>query len=174
MSVTISLTDGLAEVLPKGYNFKLYHVSTPPTKTSAIYSPPPGTRPDRTYCESHFLTVSIDAPAKTLDAIDKGSSELLVYAIEVLIYSTAFSTTFFVSKADSTGYLHLLNLPQGTSSPIKTTISTFLEHLVQKRRRPGIPSIVSLFARAQDQYLFPGSVDNKGKHVLDDRGLVRW
>ena len=34
--------------------------------------------------------------------------------------------------------------------------------------------MVSLFARAQDQYLFPGSIENEGKHVLDDRGLVRW
>lgn len=174
MLATSSLTERVAEVLPKGYNFRLYHVSTPPTKTSAIYSAPPGTRPDKTYRESHFLALSIDAPGKPSDATEEGPSELLVYAVEVLIYSTAFSTTFFVSKADSTGYLHLLKLPNATSSSIKTTTSTFLEYLVQKRRRPGIRTIISLFARAQDQYLFPGSAENWGKHVLDDRGLVRW
>jgi regulator of Ty1 transposition protein 109 len=34
--------------------------------------------------------------------------------------------------------------------------------------------VLSLFARAQNQYLFPGSVDNAKKHVLDDRGLIKW
>jgi len=34
--------------------------------------------------------------------------------------------------------------------------------------------IISLFARAQGQYLFPRSVENKGKHVLDDRQLIKW
>ncbi|KAF9209206.1 hypothetical protein BGZ49_005828 [Haplosporangium sp. Z 27] len=31
-----------------------------------------------------------------------------------------------------------------------------------------------IFARAQPQYLFADSAKNSGKHVLDDRGLVRW
>ncbi|KAF9113385.1 hypothetical protein BGX27_001661 [Mortierella sp. AM989] len=31
-----------------------------------------------------------------------------------------------------------------------------------------------IFARAQPQYLFADSAKNPGKHVLDDRGLVRW
>jgi regulator of Ty1 transposition protein 109 len=161
----------LASVLPKGIDLKIHHISTPPTRASAIYSAPPGTRPDRTYCESHFLTGSIRTPSKA------NASELLdvlVFAIEVLIYSTAHDTTFFVSKADSTGFLHLLQLPKGASSPLREISGTFLRHLVQQRHRPNIRSIVSLFARAQDQYLFPGSVEYHGKHILDDRGLVRW
>jgi len=174
MFADTSLSDGLADVLPKDFKFRIYHLSTPPTKTLAIYSAPPNTRPDRTYCENHFLAVSINTSTDVSNANPEDSSELLVFAVEVLIYSTAFSTTFFVSKADSTGYLHLLKLPKGTSSPLKTVSSTFVEYLVQNRQRIGIRSIVSLFARAQDQYLFPGSIENKGKHVLDDRGLVRW
>ncbi|KAF9320448.1 hypothetical protein BG003_006045 [Podila horticola] len=31
-----------------------------------------------------------------------------------------------------------------------------------------------IFARAQPQYLFARSTKNPGKHVLDDRGLIRW
>ncbi|KAG0074150.1 hypothetical protein BGZ93_001957 [Podila epicladia] len=31
-----------------------------------------------------------------------------------------------------------------------------------------------IFARAQPQYLFARSIKNPGKHVLDDRGLIRW
>jgi regulator of Ty1 transposition protein 109 len=166
-----TLLQKLATVLPKSVSFKIYHLSTPPTKTSALYSPPPETRPDRTYCESHFLAASIHTPAK-----DNASEtvEVLVYAIEILIYSTAYDTTFFVSKADSTGYLHLLGLEKGTPSPIRDISATFLSHLVEQRQRQNIRSVISLFARAQDQYLFPGSVEYNGKHVLDDRGLVRW
>jgi regulator of Ty1 transposition protein 109 len=166
--VSSSLLERFAIVLPKDVSFQIHHLSSPPTRTSAIYSAPPGTRPDRTYCESHFLTASIRS------SLAEKAEDMLVFAIEILIYSTAYETTFFVSKADSTGYLHLLNLPKGTSSPLKDISSTFLKYLVEHRSRPNIKSVISLFARAQDQYLFPGSVEYQGKHVLDDRSLVRW
>ncbi|KAL8643516.1 MAG: hypothetical protein Q9210_007640, partial [Variospora velana] len=97
-----------------------------------------------------------------------------ILALETLIYTTSKLTTVFVAKADSTGYLYLLNLPRGTPSPLKTISSVFLSHLVATRQRKNRRLVVSLFARAQDQYLFPGSVENPTKHVLDDRGLVRW
>ena len=161
----------LAAVLPKDVDFRIYHLSTPPTRTSSLYSAPPGARPDRTYCESHFLSASIQVPSKD---DNETKTEVFVFAIEVLIYSTAFNTTLFVSKADSTGYLHLLNLPKGASSPLREISGAFLQYLVEQRQRRNIQSVVSLFARAQDQYLFPGSVEYSGKHVLDDRGLVRW
>lgn len=164
------LLQKLAIVLPKNVQFRIYHLSTPPTRTSAIYSAPPGTRPDRTYCESHFLAASI----KVLVKGSEEDKEVLVYAVEILIYSTAYDTTFFVSKADSTGYLHLLGLVKGTPSPIRDISATFLEYLVENRQRQNVRSTISLFARAQDQYLFPGSVEYSGKHVLDDRGLVKW
>ncbi|KAH8656518.1 histone acetylation protein-domain-containing protein [Tricladium varicosporioides] len=165
------LLQKLTLILPKGISFKIYHLSTPPSRTSAIYSAPPTARPDRTYCESHFLAVSI----QTRSADDGAEPvDVLVYAIEILIYSTAYDTTLFVSKADSTGYLHLLDLPRGTPSPIRAISVAFLKHLLERHQRPNIQSVVSLFARAQDQYLFPGSIEYSGKHVLDDRGLVRW
>ncbi|OWP05300.1 hypothetical protein B2J93_8042 [Marssonina coronariae] len=165
-----ALIEKLVTVLPKDYSFKIYHLSTPPTRTSSIYSAPPGTRPDRTYCESHFLAVSICV----LPRGDGEEKEVLVFAVEILIYMTAYDSTFFVSKADSTGYLHLLGLARGTSSPIREITATFLRHLVVQHQRENIRSVISLFARAQDQYLFPGSIEYSGKHVLDDRGLVRW
>ncbi|EXF82458.1 H3 K56 histone acetylation protein KAT11 [Colletotrichum fioriniae PJ7] len=172
------LLEKLSAVLPKGYRFGIYHLSTPPTKTDALYSAPPEEREDKTFCEKHFLAISIDIPSSTTDAAQEAnditSKQVLVLALEVFIYTTAYSSTFFVAKADSTGYLKLLNLPKGTSSPIKEISSAFVSYLVEQRRRKGIQSIVSLFARAQDQYLFPGSVEYSGKHVLDDRGLVKW
>ncbi|KAK5993883.1 Histone acetyltransferase [Cladobotryum mycophilum] len=176
-----SLRSRLAAVLPKGFPFGIHHLSTPPTKTDALYSAPPGERPDRTYCEKHFLAVSIDAIDKLETSSQDGASQeapqpkrALVLGVEIFIYTTARSTTLFVSKADSTGFLHKLGLPKGTPSPIREVCATFVRYLVDKRRRKDIQFVVSLFARAQDQYLFPGSVEYSGKHVLDDRGLVKW
>lgn len=184
-----ALLDKLANVLPKGYKFIVHHLSTPPTRTEALHSPPPGALPDRTYRESHLLSVSIDTVAKpphpsasssvpssplTPGGSHDGTRQVLVLGLEVFIFSTAWSTTIFVSKADSTGYLHLLNLPQGTPSPIREISSVFVSYLVETRRRNNVQTIVSLFARAQNQYLFPGSVENTKKHVLDDRGLIKW
>ncbi|KAF4978682.1 hypothetical protein FZEAL_4976 [Fusarium zealandicum] len=181
LHIESNLQSRLASVLPRGHEFSIYHISTPPTKTDPLYSPPPNERHERTYCENHFLAVAIDAPTQTPesntkdDDIENGSGkQVLVLGIEVFIYTTARSTTLFVSKADSTGYLNLLKLPKGTPSPIREICATFVRFLIEKRRRRGIQFVVNLFARAQDQYLFPGSVNYSGKHVLDDRGLIKW
>ncbi|KAI8966147.1 histone acetylation protein-domain-containing protein [Daldinia sp. FL1419] len=171
----------LAKVLPKDRNFTAYHLSTPPTVAEPLCHPPayntPGdskdkrsSKPLKTYCEKHFLAISIGA-GKEGAHLDK---QVLVLGIEIYIYTTSFSTIIFVSKADSTGYLNLLNLPKGTPSPIREITACFLAFLVANRRRPTKQLVVNLFARAQSQYLFPGSVKNNGKHVLDDRGLVKW
>jgi regulator of Ty1 transposition protein 109 len=185
-STASSLRDRLATVLPKGHKFGIHHISTPPTRTESLCAAPPGQRPDKTYRESHFLAVSIHPQDKTVAPLKRASpgadhgkepetrKRALVFAVEVFIFTTAYQTTLFVSKADSTGYLHLLNLPNGAPSPIRQVCATFLAHLLDHRRRHHVQSVVNLFARAQAQYLFPGSVKNKGKHVLDDRGLVRW
>lgn len=177
-----SLRGRLAAVLPKGYRFGIHHVSTPPTKVDALYSAPPGERPERTYCEKHFLSVSIDVENSLSDASASENTpeqaaqrkRVLILGIEIFIYTTARSSTLFVSKADSTGFLNKLQLPQGAPSPIREVCATFVRYLVDKRRRKDVQFVVSLFARAQDQYLFPGSIEYAGKHVLDDRGLVKW
>ena len=162
----------LEAVLPKGHQFGIYHLSTPPSKSAPLCSAPPKERPDRTCCESHFLNVAINVPVS--EQKSTSHKKLLVFGVEILIYTTSYTTTLFVSKADSTGYLHLLNLPKGTPSPIREVCAAFISHLAEKRRRRGKQLIISLFARAQNQYLYPGSIDYSGKHVLDDRGLVKW
>ncbi len=159
-----TLEERLTKSLPEGCRFNIHHLSTPPTACPAIYAAPPNEEPEETYCESHFLSVSIDSDG----------SHLQVFAIEVLIYTTEYLTTLFVSKADSTGYLHLLKLPQGTPSPLKILSTTFLQYLIEDRERAYRRLVLSLFARAQNQYLFPGSIENNHKHVLDDRGLIKW
>lgn len=178
-----SLADELAKVLPKGVPFAAHHLSTPPTLTEPLCYPPayPHTnqsdgavaqgdlrarKPLKTYCEKHFLAVSVHTP--------DSNQRVLALAVEIYIYTTAHSSILFVAKADSTGYLSLLKLSRGTPSPIREITIAFISHLITHRRRKGKQFIVNLFARAQSQYLFPGSVKNSGKHVLDDRGLVKW
>ena len=105
MAVPASLFDQLAEALPQDAAFTFYHYSTPPTKSPPLFAAPPHAKPERTYCESHFLAASIHAK----DSLNASApDELLVLAIEVLVYTTKHLTTIFVSKADSTGYLSLL------------------------------------------------------------------
>ncbi|KAI1437296.1 hypothetical protein GGR50DRAFT_94700 [Xylaria sp. CBS 124048] len=167
------LVRALARVLPKDTRFTAWHLSTTPALTEALCYPPAlnsttekrPSKPLKTYCEKHFLALSIPVPEKTGD--------VLVLGLEIYIYSTVFSTTIFVAKADSTGYLDLLSTPQGFS-PIRAVTAAFLEYLVEHRRRRSKQLIINLFARAQSQYLFPGSVENDKKHILDDRGLIRW
>ena len=159
-----SLKERFAKLLPQGCRFTIHHLSTPPTECPPIFAAPPGELPEDTYCESHFLNASIDPDGR----------QLQVFAIEVFIYTTDHLTTLFVSKADSTGYLHLLKLPKGTPSPLRILSTTFVQYLIEERRRPDRRLVLSLFARAQNQYLFPGSVENSNKHVLDDRGLIKW
>ncbi|KAF1954222.1 hypothetical protein CC80DRAFT_130315 [Byssothecium circinans] len=162
----------LADQLPKDVAFTFHHYSTPPTRSPALFSAPPHSKSERTFRESHFLAASIRPKDAASSAVPE---ELLVLAIEVLVYSTKSLTTIFVSKADSTGYISLLDLPRSQAgSPLKTICGTFVSWLARARQREGKKVVVSLFARAQDQYLFPASIENKDKHVLDDRGLVRW
>ncbi|KAF8472098.1 histone acetylation protein-domain-containing protein [Kalaharituber pfeilii] len=176
-----SLQDRLSALLPADLPLTLYHVSHPPVKAAdPLYLPPPGQPALPTTLESHFLAVAHDG--------------ILVFAIEVLIYVCAFKnpqtnkshkeTTFFVSKADSSGYLPSAAasfVPKNNAdlreSTLRTISSTFLEHIITTHRTAHLnirKSTISLFARSQAQYLFPDSASNKKKHVLDDRGLIRW
>ncbi|KAI5786490.1 histone acetylation protein-domain-containing protein [Peziza echinospora] len=174
-----SLHATLAPLLPAGLELSLHHVAHKPVRVEALYVAPPGQPSPPTTAETHFLAVS--------------HSDVLVFAIEVLIYVSAFKnaatgkshreTTLFVSKADSSGYL----APEAASfrgkgsatreSTLRTVTTAFIAHVVQQHRaaHPNIrKTTINLFARAQGQYLFPDSVSNPGKHVLDDRGLIRW
>jgi regulator of Ty1 transposition protein 109 len=75
--------------------------------------------------------------------------EVLVLAIEVLIYTTKHLTTIFVSKADSTGYLSLLSLPPSQTSPIRSITTTFLEYLIRHKQKQHVRLVLTLFARVK-------------------------
>lgn len=160
MATSLNLVDAIASALPSSSSYDIHHVSHPATKSDALYSPPLNTPPASTTLVSHMLGVS------------SRETSILVYAIEVLIYQTSDITTLFVSKADSTGFL-IANKTPGIS-PVRAVTTAFLRHLLELTHREGITSHVSLFARAQDQYLFPNSVKISTKHILSDRQLIKW
>ncbi|KKZ68889.1 hypothetical protein EMCG_00060 [[Emmonsia] crescens] len=176
LSSLSSLRATVAQATPKYVELTIRHLGTSPTPCPALFSPLPGQSDEPTTCENHFLTVSIqpDAPDAPEDGRGDNRDELFIFAIEVLIFTTANLTTVFVSKADSTGYLYRLKLPPTAKSLMRSISTSFLSHVVSSHQRPGIRLVLSLFARAQNQYLFPGSVENPRKHILDDRGLVKW
>lgn len=165
MSLDSSLPSRLAAVLPQGVDVLAYHLSTPPSPVNALFASLPGHEQENTFCESHFLAVA--APKQD----DRG--EVLVFAIEILIFTTPSLTILFVSKADSSGFSSRLNMPKGSPSAVAAISSTFIEFLLEPRLTKS-RVVLSLFARAQNQYLFPGSVENVGKHVLNDHQLVKW
>jgi regulator of Ty1 transposition protein 109 len=162
-----SLEDTLSEALPSTFKCNIRYLHSPPKPCEPLFSALPGSRPDKTRLASHLLTVSVDAASLQTP----GTGHVIAFAVEVLLFTTRRLTTIFVSKVDSTSYV-----PRIRPSPIKTTVTTFLKWLADKerRKRPGRQLVISLFARAQSQYLFPGSSEDAGKHVLDDRQLIKW
>lgn len=166
-----SLKDKLAEALPAGFNPKIRYIHSPSKQCDPLFSAFPGQEPAKTRLANHFLTMSVDAASISSSNISAGPKDVISFAIEILVYTTKHLTTIFVSKVDSTSYI-----PRQRPSPIKTTVTTFLRWLADKERqkRPSREIVISLFARAQSAYLFPGSADDKSKHVLDDRQLIKW
>lgn len=173
-----SLRDALSAALPDGTVCKAHYVHTPSKPCDSLFSPPPGLDPEKTRSTSHFLTVSVLQERSVANSSPAGSeacdAEVLVVGLEIFVYTAEHLTTIFVGKADSTGYLPSGSTPR--SSPIKIICTTFLEWLSThlRRKHPSRALVISLFARAQAQYLFPGSAEQSTKHILDDRQLIKW
>jgi regulator of Ty1 transposition protein 109 len=160
-----SVQTRLAQRVPSNVPLRAYHISTPPTPSPAIFSAAPGQADDPTHCEHHFLAIAVPA--------DDTHAEILTFAIEILIFTTPNLTTVFVSKADSAGFNSLIKIAANQQSITRTVVETFIDFLIEPRLGTS-RLVLSLFARSQDQYLFPGSIENAEKHVLDDRQLIKW
>lgn len=171
-SVNSSFITRLAPRLPENLSLKLYRLRTPAAKTAALYLSPPSADDDsETTVESHFLAVRYQ--------------DVLVFALEVLVY---FSTktgnpTIFISKADSSGYLpssagsFTPTVPPPEKKSTLRIIATEFTSSVLDAVRNAYPTgkiTMALFARSQEQYLFPNSASNRAKHVLTDRALISW
>lgn len=101
-----------------------------------------------------------------------GSSAMcLVSAVEVVLYSlpTTHASLVYISKVDSTG-----QVVPGAGSPTASLVKSLLRWFTQPSTRPSPLVRIQLFARAQNQYLFPNSSDHPGKRVLTDVKLCRW
>lgn len=159
------LKEELREALSDGFRCRIHYVHTAAKRCDPLFSSPPGIEPETTHLTSHFLMVSINNDDDNL------KNDVFVLGIEVLVYATKHLVTIFVSKADSTGYL-----PKQRPSPAKAIITTFVNWHAKNEslRNPSRKIVISLFARSQSQYLFPGSAENSRKHILDDRQLIKW
>lgn len=96
---------------------------------------------------------------------------VIVSAIEASVYVVPPTkcAVFYVSKVDSTG--------QGSKpAPTSTLVRALIGYYMDARTRPVQAEHVwvQLFARAQEQYLFPNSKEWSGKKALGDTGLCAW
>lgn len=170
-----SLKDALAATVPENFRCKVRYIHTPPKPCDPLFSPPPGHESEKTRLASHFFGISVAGTSSRDNGAltsNEDHTDVLALGIEVLVYTTTHLTTIFVSKADSTGFMP--QSPHATS--VKPMVVTVLQWLTNQecRKKPERKVVVSLFARAQSQYLFPGSAENSRKHVLDDRQLIKW
>jgi len=90
------------------------------------------------------------------------------------IFPTTHAAIVYIPKVDTTRQGKRL------SSTHAATV-TLLKHIVRRwvaggpsEGSPGWNVWVHLFARAQNQYLFPASTEPPGKNMLSDAGLVKW
>ncbi|KAG8915371.1 hypothetical protein FRC01_003685 [Tulasnella sp. 417] len=99
------------------------------------------------------------------------SAMCLVSAVEVVLYSmpSTHASLVYISKVDSTG-----QVVPGAGSPTASLVKSLLRWFTQPSTRPSPLVRIQLFARAQNQYLFPNSSEHPGKRVLTDVKLCRW
>lgn len=140
----------LESVLPVG-DFTLLHVRSVAQK-----------------CRKLIFTSKSD---KRLDALTTHyfvliSKDVAVLALELLAYESDNCFTLFVSKADTTGFNADFSTLRVTQALLRCVLDQYA--LVGKRVR------ILLFAKAEKQYLFLGSIHNRSKHVLPDAELVKW
>lgn len=160
MNLRDALLQGLAG-LPGTRQFHVHVLVSSPRKHSNLY-PFAAPRP-RTFLQDILVLVSEQA---TPDA-----PRVFVSAIEASLYHvpSTSSAVLYVSKVDSTG--------QGKSpSPTQALVRALLTYYVDPTTRP-LPVAhlwVHLFARAQNQYLFPNSAEFPGKRPLTDLKLCAW
>lgn len=92
-----------------------------------------------------------------------------IYALELAIYTIPATSTslLYVSKVDTTGIL-------STPAPSRHLTVALLEYYLRYPPHAVHSLRIHVFARSQDQYIFPGSVENSRKRVLGDGQLMKW
>jgi regulator of Ty1 transposition protein 109 len=164
-TMSSSLLDHISTSLatfPGHRSFQLQLIRSVPRRSHALF-PHATNLKTKIYQQELLLVVSESlAPNST--------SPIPIFALEASIYSIPATSTslIYISKVDTTGLI------PASPSPASAVVTAFLSyHLIHpphqsKRVR------IHIFAKSQSQYLFPGSVENPGKKVLDDKALIRW
>ncbi|KAJ1661994.1 hypothetical protein IW140_006236 [Coemansia sp. RSA 1813] len=110
-----------------------------------------------------FVTVSADIPC-SLDIYNLHPEQNGTAAATVAVTMDAC-----IQKIDTTGEL-TVRMPLARS-----LVAGYVYSLRRYRCVDGISNIgVYLFARAQPEYLFAKSQQNRGKHTLNDMALIKW
>ncbi|KAG8809124.1 hypothetical protein FRC17_003604 [Serendipita sp. 399] len=165
-------------------------VSQPRKSPASVFPYAPSVHDAEVYIQDILALVAEDVHTNKNDPGKKGeasesetpaSGPVYVSAVELVLYTLprTSSAIIYVSKVDSTG--------QGKRpSPTKALVVALLEHLTSRwfgenvgngedeTEGNGWNIWIHLFARAQNQYLFPASIEFSGKQVLSDVGLVKW
>lgn len=143
----------LTQLVYKNQRFRLYQFETISEKTEPL------TRLGGPTTWKSLLVV--------VTGVGNEKEEVAVLAMEIDVYDNNGMKTIYVGKLDSSGYHH-------SPSSIKGLIVEILAGIFQHSIVENKDMCIYLFAKSQSQYLFPYSSKNSNKHVLSDRGLVKW
>lgn len=168
MSTPASLLDYLSlalSTLPGQHDFAVQVVRSQPRRSHALF-PHASNLKTKIWQEEVLVLLKERAPG----AEEPRLARVPVAALEANVYTIPATGTslVYVSKVDTSG------LGSSSPSPTRTLVAAFVEHTLLHPPHETRRVRVHVFARAQGQYLFPGSVENKEKRVLDDKGLIRW
>ena len=160
MTLRDALLTGLSN-LPGIREFHLHVLVSSPRKHGNLF-PFAHPRP-RTYLQDILILLS--------EQSTPDSPRVLVSAIEACVYNVPSTSCaiLYVSKVDSTG--------QSTApSPTPALVRALLLFYADPATRPVSADHlwIHLFARAQNQYLFPNSSEYPKKHPLSDIKLCAW
>lgn len=148
-------------------------VQSIPKKTSSLFPYSPTAY--KTWERKILITVSGQVEAEKQAAESNPSPSLLICALEAYVFTipATLTTVLYISKVDSSGYSPLS--PE-YKPPALTThlLVSFLDYYMSPSTRPTPRVYCHLFARAQNQYLFPNSIEGGTKKTLSGLGLCKW
>jgi regulator of Ty1 transposition protein 109 len=148
--------------LPDSRTFHIYTLISEPVRDQDVFLYA-AHRP-KAYVR-HVLVLLAQHPPQNM------SERVFVCAIEAFLYTipSSNSSILYISKVDSTGQGRHLR-----PNPTRTLVVAFLQHFITLATRPTENIWIHVFARAQNQYLFPNSAEYAGKRVLRDVSLCKW
>lgn len=157
---------------PGSHSFVVQVLRSSPRRSYALF-PYASNLATKVWQEEVLVLLSDAVPSSpTISPSSVDASDLTVplVGVEASIYTIPSTSTslLYISKVDTTG------LSSSSPNPTRTIVSAFVEHHLRYPPHQTRRLRIHVFARAQGQYLFPGSIENTGKRVLDDKGLMRW